>query len=326
MNALSSLVKEVKFTKHHQLIRKSLHIAFVFLCTIGFSQSNSDEEFQKLIEEIDELVLDYEEEPEEQDVDEEYYDYQTEQDKYLEKPIDKKSFDREKWERLRRDVIEERYLDEIDEDYVIDNKDNPYRGDKKKLLDRFRSYRSNRKNFKKAKTKPEEVKETPRVNPKLPKINPFTIPPWIGTFLFILLIAALVFLIFYLFFTSKSNEGNKNVAIDLEDIPPSEIPKTELQIRLEKALSNKDYRLAIRIYFIFLIKGLTEKNLITWEKEKTNYSYLVEMRNNKHYKAFDQAVLLYELIWYGKRKLSEEDYLKIEPQFKELVEKIEKGN
>lgn len=301
------------------MIKKGLYIIFLFVPLFFVSQSTEEDEFEKFLEEVDELIIS--DEPEEEN-EESSYEYQTEQDKYLEEPIEKKRFDREKWEKLRRDVLEEQYIDDIEEDYKIEDNDNPYRGDKKRRKTRF--YPRGGKNQDKAKIKPEDIEERRRnrSNNQMPEF--FSIPSWVGNFIIILLIIALAALIFYLFFKAPANEEDKKIKHDLDDIPPSEIPKSELQIRLEKALLNKDYRLAIRIYFIFLIKELSEKKLINWEKEKTNYSYLVEMRNHKYYNEFDETVMLYELIWYGKRKINEDDYHKIEPQFKSLVEKIEK--
>lgn len=301
------------------MIKKGLYIIFLFIPLFFVSQSTEEDEFEKFLEEVDELIIS--DEPEEEN-EESSYEYQTEQDKYLEESIEKKRFDREKWEKLRRDVLEEQYIDDIEEDYKIEDNDNPYRGDKKRRKTRF--YPRGGKNQDKAKIKPEDIDERRRnrSNNQMPEF--FSIPSWLGNFIIILLIIALAALIFYLFFKAPANEEDKKIKHDLDDIPPSEIPKSELQIRLEKALLNKDYRLAIRIYFIFLIKELSEKKLINWEKEKTNYSYLVEMRNHKYYNEFDETVILYELIWYGKRKINEDDYHKIEPQFKSLVEKIEK--
>lgn len=301
------------------MIKKGLYIIFLFIPLFFVSQSTEEDEFEKFLEEVDELIIS--DEPEEEN-EESSYEYQTEQDKYLEESIEKKRFDREKWEKLRRDVLEEQYIDDIEEDYKIEDNDNPYRGDKKRRKTRF--YPRGGKNQDKAKIKPEDIDERRRnrSNNQMPEF--FSIPSWLGNFIIILLIIALAALIFYLFFKAPANEEDKKIKHDLDDIPPSEIPKSELQIRLEKALLNKDYRLAIRIYFIFLIKELSEKKLINWEKEKTNFSYLVEMRNHKYYNEFDETVMLYELIWYGKRKINEDDYRKIEPQFKSLVEKIEK--
>ena len=70
-------------------------------------------------------------------------------------------------------------------------------------------------------------------------------------------------------------------ALPIDEVNPVDIPLTELQRLLKDALDQGDYRGAIRIYFIFILRALSKKKWIQWEKEKTNFSYLVEMRKNE---------------------------------------------
>jgi hypothetical protein len=104
-----------------------------------------------------------------------------------------------------------------------------------------------------------------------------------------------------------------------------EIPKSELELLLEAALQKGDYREAIRIWFIFLIKELRHKNWITWERKKTNVHYLREMSERRQYDAFSTTVRYFELVWYGKRQLSQEEYRALEPLFSQLLKEVEKA-
>ena len=84
-----------------------------------------------------------------------------------------------------------------------------------------------------------------------------------------LIIAGIAFIIYLIIF-QEGKDANKKVNIkDIiqEELPPSEIPKSELELALEEALRNQDYRKAIRIYFLFTIKDLSEMNYIFWKKE-----------------------------------------------------------
>ena len=140
--------------------------------------------------------------------------------------------------------------------------------------------------------------------------------------LFFLLIALLIFIIYQFFMkTSLDDKGTKMVT-PLEELEPSHIPKTELEILLEKALSEGNYREAVRIYFIFIIKDLSEKDWIRWEKKKTNMSYLMEMRNRPQYPLFNEAVSVFEFVWYGNYPISKEDFNKLEPKFKNLLNSL----
>ena len=61
-----------------------------------------------------------------------------------------------------------------------------------------------------------------------------------------------------------------------------------------------------------------------WEKEKTNFSYLIEMRNKPYSEEFETTVSVYEIVWYGERILTKEEYLSLEPRFKNLVKNLDK--
>ena len=110
-----------------------------------------------------------------------------------------------------------------------------------------------------------------------------------------------------------------------EHVDAVELPKSELELKLAAALKDNNFREAIRIYFIFIIKELREKNWINWERKKTNTLYLYEMRERSQYSIFSQSVMIFELIWYGKQEISKEDYSKLEPLFKKMLNEIEKG-
>ena len=90
----------------------------------------------------------------------------------------------------------------------------------------------------------------------------------IGYILMAILIIGLIFLIYYLYINAPKKGKKIEGTIELEDLNPVEIPLTELQRLLQEALANKNYRGAVRIYFIFIIRDLAQKNWIDWEKEK----------------------------------------------------------
>lgn len=140
--------------------------------------------------------------------------------------------------------------------------------------------------------------------------------------LIILGIVLLAFLIYYLFMRYQSDKDGAVVAANFDDMAPSEIPKTELERRLEEALGRGDYREAVRIYFIFIIKDLSDKNWIKWEKRKTNISYLIEMRSRPQYDLFNRSVSVFEVVWYGNYSIDQKSFEEVEPTFKKLLNSI----
>lgn len=69
---------------------------------------------------------------------------------------------------------------------------------------------------------------------------------------------------------------------------------------IKEAISNSDYRLAIRYYYLKLLKLLEENEKIEWEHQKTNYDYYDEIKDQSLKQSFQQFTLWYDYIWYGK--------------------------
>ncbi len=150
-----------------------------------------------------------------------------------------------------------------------------------------------------------------------------TIGPVLKIVIYIVLGAGLAYLIYLLFINSdyKAN-GQKYTPVDLEEMAPSEIPKTELERLLEAALKDHNYREAVRIYYLFILKDLSEKKWITWEKEKTNMHYILEMKDKKEHGEFNTIVHYFEFIWYGKRNITQAQFQSIQPNFTSLLTKL----
>lgn len=158
-----------------------------------------------------------------------------------------------------------------------------------------------------------------------PKINPGAIHglSYIGWIILGIFILALIYFIVRAIL--NRNVGNKKVnPVDYfdDEVPPSEIPLTELQKRLKEALDAEDYRAAVRIYYLFILKDLSTKNWINWQREKTNMHYLYEMQSKSYFNEFNQTVNYFEIIWYGKRKINQVQFKTIQPSFTDLLDKL----
>jgi len=116
---------------------------------------------------------------------------------------------------------------------------------------------------------------------------------------------------------SKSNENT--VLLSEEE----RIMKTEdIQSLIKKALEEKNYRLAIRYYYLYLLNLLTERELITWELQKTNEDYLQELSQSKLKPLFQKVTLLYDYIWYGEFQIDGEGYERAKHKFDQLKNSI----
>jgi len=77
---------------------------------------------------------------------------------------------------------------------------------------------------------------------------------------------------------------------------------------IKQALSQSNYRLALRLYYLKCIKELSIRNRVVWKKDKTNYEYLSELKNWEEQKTFQYITQNYERIWYGELTLEQADF------------------
>ena len=133
------------------------------------------------------------------------------------------------------------------------------------------------------------------------------------TLLFILLFLLLIWII-YIIVKNRQPSNKKVVVQNIEnDWHPETITKTQLELMLEKAMSNEDYRECVRVYFMFILKELTKKSWIKWRAEKTNYDYILEMRSKDNTEGFEEAVRIYDIVWYGDYAITKEVYANLQP-------------
>lgn len=142
-------------------------------------------------------------------------------------------------------------------------------------------------------------------------------------YLLILIIGIAVVFILYLIIKNRKPADEK-IVVEIEDAwNPEIITKSELQLRLEEALSKENYRECVRIYFTFILKELVRKSWIFWKKEKTNFDYILEMRSRANSVEFEECVRIYDLIWYGEYNINRDEYQLLLPLLANYHKKLE---
>ncbi len=100
------------------------------------------------------------------------------------------------------------------------------------------------------------------------------------------------------------------------------IKDKDLSKLIQEAINEGNYKLAVRYYYLLLLKNLSEKELISWQQEKTNEDYIKELSNNKLNTDFEKLTYLYDYVWYGEFLIDEEKFLQAEVNFKKAIAKI----
>lgn len=134
------------------------------------------------------------------------------------------------------------------------------------------------------------------------------------TILQYLLIAAAIILIVFLLLKNNMRSIFYGKSASVATIDYSELNEDIHSINfnelIEMALAQKDFRRAIRLHFLRLLKELSDKNLIAWKLDKTNNDYLIELSNSSYREHFKTLATTYEYIWYGNFVLEEKDFYK----------------
>ena len=125
-------------------------------------------------------------------------------------------------------------------------------------------------------------------------------------------------------FAPKSRKIVLNTdVLNLEELEAN-LETADIDPHLQKAIDSKNFTLAIRLYYLSILKELTLSNLIRWKKDKTNQHYLFELREQTHFDPFKQATLIFERVWYGNSLFDESAFNAVQPVFKDFLFRLKK--
>lgn len=102
-----------------------------------------------------------------------------------------------------------------------------------------------------------------------------------------------------------------------------ELIKTKDLAKLKaEALEKKNFRLAVRYWYLQTLQSLDKLELIEYEFEKTNTDYAEELKTKPFAESFKQTTNYYNFAWYGGFDVNEMQFQKINQLFHQLHERI----
>jgi hypothetical protein len=141
---------------------------------------------------------------------------------------------------------------------------------------------------------------------------PLTQRTWFQTLIWLIIIGG--FATFLMIYLSNNTIGlfrkRKIVTADGEEKEEitEDIFAINYQREIDKAAAAGNYRLAVRLMFLRLLKNMAEKNIIRYQQDKTNFDYLMQLHGTSYYPHFFRITRNYEYSWYGKFDISEDNY------------------
>lgn len=118
-------------------------------------------------------------------------------------------------------------------------------------------------------------------------------------------------------FKNTTKKVAKKLVYEDEDIHESDFTRL-----LEKAIHEKNFRLATRYYYLSLLKKLSDKKTIEYHKDKTNTEYLFEIENKNIRKQFQEVSYIYSYVWYGEFPIDSMKFKTVEKKYKSIFNSI----
>lgn len=150
---------------------------------------------------------------------------------------------------------------------------------------------------------------------------------WSGIFKILLIVAGVLVVVLLLahflgggnLFRPKSQKIKPSVVpIDIANVE-DHLEQADMDDFIQQATSKGDYNLAIRLYYLAIIKELSVAKQIKWKKEKTNRDYIREMGASSSFATFRNCTQTYERVWYGDSQLDRTTFNQLVTQFKSLL-------
>lgn len=115
-------------------------------------------------------------------------------------------------------------------------------------------------------------------------------------------------------------KSSKNIAVTT--LSEENIHQMDFRKLVEETKNTKDFRLAIRFYYLWILKKMTVLEIIAFHPDKTNSDYTYEIKNSTLKKDFEYLSYLYDYSWYGEFSIDEEAFKKAEKSFLETLNKL----
>ena len=149
--------------------------------------------------------------------------------------------------------------------------------------------------------------------------NNSSTPRWVKNLIWILIVAAFFAALIWYLTTSNilifAKARRPIHPVSQEEEMSEDIFAINYNKELDKAIAVGDYRLAIRLMFLRLLKNLSNKNIIQYRQGRTNFEYLSQLFSTRYYNDFFRLTRNYEYAWYGKFEVSGEAFKTIRNDF-----------
>ncbi|MGB1308241.1 MAG: DUF4129 domain-containing protein [Oceanihabitans sp.] len=144
-----------------------------------------------------------------------------------------------------------------------------------------------------------------------------------------LILAFLIYLIFKFFLKVNSRNiisGKQNPSTIHFSEEENIIKNEDINQLINQAIAQKNYRLAIRYYYLLSLKILSDNQTINWQTQKTNADYISEIQTKNIQSSFINITRIYDYVWYGEFFIDAVKFEKLKQPFETLNKKLKIEN
>ncbi len=136
-------------------------------------------------------------------------------------------------------------------------------------------------------------------------------------FFWALAITFILFILYKLFFSEGffQRTYKRSPVTVMGDEEANLAQATDFSSLISQAIHLKNYRLAVRYYYLQTLQKLSAKGQIEFAPDKTNYEYVQELAGKKFKDEFAALTLHYEYAWYGEFEITEQVFKAVQQKF-----------
>lgn len=173
-------------------------------------------------------------------------------------------------------------------------------------------------------------RKMPERDIKAPSSPWFSLPAGLMKVLMYSILGIIILVVIYFIFKnaggfsfgSEKRKIKYDSSGEREDEDLENIENNNFRLLIQKAKSEGDFRKAVRYYYLWVLQKLTDKNLISWNKDKTDYDYFIELGQHPIKDDFSSNTYIYDYTWYGKFHLSPKEFELAESIFQRTLSKL----
>ena len=149
-------------------------------------------------------------------------------------------------------------------------------------------------------------KEPKKENSFFENLIKFLFSKGMRVFIYLLIAITLLFVLYKIVVDNKIHLFYRSPKKGLEVGDPTlELQHENFDTRITEAMSQKEYRLAIRWMYLKSLQLMDRNGLIQFHPQTTNYEYLLQLQNHLLSKDFSFLTHAYDYVWYGQFEVNQ---------------------